>query len=103
MPERSDAASQLRNRIVSAMQEDTGVSQKMAEPLADSIMRCLAGEQPYFPTIPRSYPVKDIAKSLEGGTPVSRITSQYGISRSKLYELFPGGASGKKISGTSER
>lgn len=82
---------QLRARILEAFQRDIGISAGMAEPFVDSVMRCFAGEQPYFPALPRQYPVMHIKAALERGTPVKRVLSEFEVSRTTLHKLFPGG------------
>lgn len=82
---------QLRARIFDALIRDIGISERMAQPFVDSVMRCFAGEQPYFPARPREYPVMHIKAALERGTPVKRVLQDFELSRSLLHKLFPGG------------
>lgn len=82
---------QLRERILDAFTRDIGISERMAQPFVDSVMRCFAGEQPYFPALPKTYPVMHIQAALERGIPVKRVLSEYDLSRSLLHKLFPGG------------
>lgn len=82
---------QLRAKITDALIRDVGVSEQMAQPFVDSILRCFAGEQPYFPAAPREYPVLHIRAALEAGTPVKRVMREFDVSRSTLHKLFPGG------------
>ena len=96
MVNNTQSGAQVRARILAAMQIDVGISEKMAEPIADSIMRCLAGEQLYFPSLPRRYPIEKIADALQGGATVRSVIKNFDLSRSKLYELFPGGLPGRK-------
>ncbi|OUL25874.1 hypothetical protein BV378_14150 [Nostoc sp. RF31YmG] len=91
MARRKETAEQLRARILSAMQSDIGISEHMAQPFVDSIMRCFAGEQPYFPAAERAYPVLQIAAALERGATVRQVLRDFELSRAKLYSLFPGG------------
>lgn len=91
MAARKETAEQLRARILNAMQSDIGISEHMAEPFVDSIMKCFAGERPYFPMSGRTYPVLQIAAALERGMPVKQVLREYDLSRAKLHELFPGG------------
>lgn len=91
MARRKETEEQLRARILSKMREDIGISEAMAQPFVESVMRCFAGEQPYFPAAQRSYPVALIKSALERGGSVKKIMAEFEVSRSKLHELFPGG------------
>ncbi len=91
MARRKETAEQLRARILSAMQGDIGISEQMAQPFVESIMRCFAGEQPYFPAGERSYPTPQISAALERGCSVKQVLRDFELSRAKLYSLFPGG------------
>lgn len=82
---------QLRARILDAFTRDIGISERMAQPFVESVMRCFAGEQPYFPALPRTYPVMHIKAALERGVPVKRVISEFEVSRTTLHKLFPGG------------
>ena len=82
---------QLRARILDALLRDIGISERMAQPFVDSVMRCFAGEQPYFPALPRQYPVMHIQAALEQGMPVKRVLCEFEVSRTTLHKLFPGG------------
>lgn len=84
-------AEQLRAKITDALIRDVGVSEQMAQPFVDSILRCFAGEQPYFPAAPREYPVLHIRAALESGAPVKRVMQEFDVSRAQLHRLFPGG------------
>lgn len=91
MAGRKESVEQLRERILRAMQADIGISEQMAQPFVESIMRCFAGERPYFPAAARAYPVEEIRAQLRAGVPVKKVASTFMISRSKLHDLFPGG------------
>jgi len=82
---------QLRGRIFEALIRDIGISERMAQPFVDSVMRCFAGERPYFPSRSRDYPVLHIRAALERGTPVKTVLEEFELSRSLLHRLFPGG------------
>ncbi|MEA9550526.1 hypothetical protein [Xanthomonas campestris] len=97
----SESAEQLRERILRAMQQDIGISEHMAQPFIESIMRCFAGEQPYFPSVVREYPVLLIRAALERGEPVKAVMRSFDISRSKLHQLFPGGLPTRENRGMS--
>nr|WP_267191196.1 terminase gpA endonuclease subunit [Xanthomonas dyei] len=85
------AVNDVRERIMRAMQIDVGVGEKLAAPLADSVMKCLAGEQLYFPALKRSYAISEIHESLMRGDSTKSILQKFDLSRSKLHQLFPGG------------
>lgn len=91
MAKRSESTDQLRERILAAMRADIGISERMALPFVDSVMQCFAGERPYFPSVPKVYPVDLIKAALAKGIPVKHVMRQFDVSRSKLHELFPGG------------
>lgn len=91
MLKRRESAEQLRERILSGMQKDIGISEQMAEPFVESIMRCFAGERPYFPALQRDYPLAAIRSALESGVCKKDVMERFKVSRSKLHQLFPGG------------
>lgn len=82
---------QLRARITDALIRDVGVSELMAQPFVDSILRCFAGDRPYFPARPRQYPVLQIRAAFENGATAKRVMDEFDVSRSMLHKLFPGG------------
>lgn len=91
MARRKETAEQLRDRILASMREDIGISEHMARPFVESVMRCFAGEQPYFPATAREYPVGAIRAALERGAAVKSVMREFEVSRSTLHKLFPGG------------
>lgn len=91
MIRKRETEQQLRERIEDALVRDVGVSPAMAQPFVESVLRCFAGEQPYFPAAPRDYPVLQIRGALERGIPVKQVMRDFDISRSKLHQVFPGG------------
>lgn len=91
MAKRTESSEQLRERILSAMRADIGISEAMAGPFVESVMRCFAGERPYFPAALRDYDVVRIRSALERGIPVKQVMSDFDVSRAKLHDLFPGG------------
>lgn len=86
-----DTRAQLREKITEALMRDVGVSERMAQPFVESVLRCFAGEQPYFPAANREYPIGEIRLALERGTPVKRVLREQRISRTTLHKLFPDG------------
>lgn len=96
MTDKPDARLALRAKIAEALMRDVGVSERMAQPFVDSIMRCFAGEKPYFPAANRDYPLLQIRAALERGVSVKRVMRDFDVSRSMLHKLFPGGLPGRK-------
>ncbi|MCC8671432.1 hypothetical protein LN461_19040 [Xanthomonas arboricola] len=86
----------LRCRILKALEADIGISRKMAEPFVNAVLECFAGEYLYFPSKRRTYPLELIAEKLRAGATVKQVVREFDISRSKLYDLFPGGLPGRK-------
>jgi len=91
MARRKEAEDQLRERILIKMREDIGISEAMAQPFVESVMRCFAGERLYFPALSRAYPIEEIRTQLERGTPASAVCLRFDLSRRQLNRLFPGG------------
>lgn len=91
MARRKETSEQLRTRILDAMRRDIGISEQMAEPFVESIMRCFAGERPYFPAEQRAPDVVRIQRELEAGGSPDRVCERHGLSRRSLFRLFPGG------------
>ena len=82
---------QLRERIQQQMVRDIGISPHMAVPFVESVLRCFAGERPYFPATARDYPVLHIRAALERGASVDEVMREFDISRATLHRIFPGG------------
>lgn len=91
MAKRRESNEQIRERILAAMRSDIGISERMAQPFVDSVMRCFSGERPYFPATMREYDVGRLRAALERGIPVKQVMADFEISRAKLHDLFPGG------------
>lgn len=91
MVRRTETAAELRQRIFQAMQRDIGVGEKIAGPFVDVVMACFAGERLYFPAAQRCYPLAEIENALKAGASVKEVILKFQVSRTKLYELFPGG------------
>ncbi|MGX9960882.1 hypothetical protein ACW0US_19200, partial [Xanthomonas euvesicatoria] len=68
---------ELRDRISRAMQKDVGISEKMALPLVDAVMNCLAGERPYFPVRSKSYSIEDLRGALADGASQSEVSYKF--------------------------
>lgn len=86
-----DTRAQLREKITEALVRDVGVSERMAQPFVESILRCFAGEQPYFPAANREPPVSEIRVALENGESRRSVMRRYRISRVTLHKMFPEG------------
>jgi hypothetical protein len=91
----TDRTEALRRQFIRAIVEDTGVSETMAMPFANSIVAHLqreyASEKLYIPGPTRQYDVLQIRAALERGDSEARVRREHSISRSALYRLFPGG------------
>lgn len=96
MVKRADPAEELRERILAAMRADIGISERMALPFVESVMRCFAGERTYFPAERRQYPVDVMREALQAGSTPQQICRKYGVSRRQLNRLFAGGLPKKK-------
>lgn len=91
MRRRQATEQQLRDRILESFQRDIGISVGMAQPFVDSVMRCFAGERPYFPAHPRKYPLLQMRAALAAGDPLAKVARDFEVSRATLYRLFPNG------------
>lgn len=91
MAKRTESAEELRERILAAMRADIGISERMALPFVESVMRCFAGERAYFPVEPRKYPIEEIRTALTGGSTPRQVCRKYNISRRQLNRIFLGG------------
>ena len=87
-----DTRAQLREKITEALVRDVGVSERMAQPFVESILRCFAGEQPYFPAANGEPPALEIRRALESGRSVRSIMRRYRISHATLKRLLAGEA-----------
>lgn len=91
MSRRKVNAEELREQMTEALLRDVGISQRMSAPIVDAVMRCFAGQQPYFPSQERHYPVLQIQAALQAGRSVKQVCAEFDISRRQLYRLFPRG------------
>lgn len=91
----ADRTEALRSDLVRGIVEETGVTEAVALPFANSILaylqRTRAGERLYIPQPPRQYDVLQIQADLQAGLPVSRVCRRHGLSRTTLHKMFPGG------------
>lgn len=90
-----DSTTQLRQALVDAIVEQTGMRGVLAEPYADAVLAYLqrehGGGQLYIPAAARQYDLLQIRAQLERGVSVSRVCMEHAMSRTTLYKLFPGG------------
>ncbi len=91
MKSKPDTRAALREKMTQALMRDVGISEHLAQPFVDSILRCFAGEQPYFPSLNRDYPVLEIKAALEQGASPKRVMQEFDVSRTTLHKMFPGG------------
>jgi len=91
----ADRTEALRRDLVRGIVEETGVTEAVAMPFANSILaylqRTRAGERLYIPQPPRQYDLLQIQHDLESGIPVHRVCRRHGLSRTTLHKMFPGG------------
>ncbi|GAB3305690.1 hypothetical protein [Luteimonas notoginsengisoli] len=91
MSDKHASEAELRARITDALVRDVGVSERMAQPFVDSILRCLAGERVYVARGARDYPVLQIRAALERGHSAKEVCDLFSLSRRQLHRIFPGG------------
>ncbi len=95
MSKDTDRTEALRAELVRGIVEDLGVPEVLAMPYANSILSHLqreyGGQKLYVPSPPRQYDLLQIAAALERGISISRVSREFGMSRTTLYSLFPGG------------
>ncbi len=96
MSRRRNSADELRATLTEALLRDVGISERMSAPIIDSVMRCCAGQQVYFPAMERTYPVGRIAASLQAGRTPKQVCDEFDMSRRQLNRLFPGGVPGPR-------
>lgn len=90
-----DKTEALRSELVRGIVDQLGVPESLAMPYANGLLAYLqreyAGQQLYIPAAPRQYDVLQISAALGRGVSVARVCREFGVSRSMLYKLFPGG------------
>lgn len=90
-----DPVALLRQALVAAIVDHTGMRDILAEPFADAVLTYLqrehGGGQLYIPAPARQYDLLQIRAQLERGVSVSRVCMEHAMSRTTLYKLFPGG------------
>ena len=91
----ADRIEGLRSDLVRAVVEATGMRETMAMPIANSLLTMLqeryAGERLYVPKSARDSDMDRVREALEAGMKPKAVCRKFGISRSTLYRMFPGG------------
>lgn len=87
---------ELRRRITRGIVLQTGTCEQIAMQYADAVMVVLddartANGTVYVPAPMRQYDLLQIKAALERGVPRRKVQREFGLSRGKLFELFPGG------------
>lgn len=94
-PQEVDRTESLRSELVRGIVEETGVTEAVALPFANSILaylqRTRPGDRLYIPQPARQYDLLQIQADLERGLSVNRVCQRHGLSRSTLKRMFPGG------------
>lgn len=95
MSKDTDRTEALRAELVRAVVDGTGLSEQLAMPYANCVLAYLQSEYPgdklYIPAPPRQYDLLQITAALERGDSINRVCATHGLSRTRLYKLFPGG------------
>lgn len=94
-----DAVEHLRRLVVRGIVEQTGLNEEHAMPYATAVVSVLqaefGGERIHIPKPAGSaLPVsrkEQIRRDLLSGTSVNQVRARYGLSRSTLHRMFPGG------------
>lgn len=90
-----DKTEALRSELVSGIVEDTGMSEALAMPFANSVLKYLqrnyAGERLYIPQPPRQYDALQIAAQLRRGDDPRSVARRHMTTVRQLHRLFPGG------------
>lgn len=90
-----DPTTQLRQSLVAAISDQTGMRESIAMPFADAVLAYLqrehGGGHLYIPAPQRQYDLMQIRAQLERGESISRVCMEHAMSRTTLYKLFPGG------------
>lgn len=87
----TESSRDLQDELTAALVADVGVSEQMAQPFVDSVMRCLRGRKIYVPQAQRVYPTAQIRAELAAGRSVRAVARHFGLSRRQLHRLFPHG------------
>ena len=87
---------EMRREITRAIVIQTGTRETIAVEYTDAVMRCLddlrlENGMVYVPAPERRHDILQIRAALERGDLVTTVQREFGISRTKLFEMFPGG------------
>ena len=96
MTSRADRYNELMQKITTAIVLKTGTGEVIAQYYAQAMMEFLQELRPndgkvYIPLPPMRCDIAAIRAALEAGESVRSVCRRYGIGRTRLYELFPGG------------
>ena len=96
MSAQRDPYTDLLREITLSIVLDHGFREQIAAPIAESVMTCLqrrkaANNTLYVAAPPRQYDVLQIRAAFERGESIARVCRTFGISRSQVHKLFPGG------------
>lgn len=95
MSRETDRTEAMRQGIVDAIVQEVGMGERLAVPIADSVLAYLQREFPgqkiYIPAPARQYDVLQIRAALERGESPAAVCRNYAVSRTTLYKMFPGG------------
>lgn len=91
-----DAVENLRRLVVRGIVEQTGLNEEHAMPYATAVVSVLqeefGGERIHIPKVGGSLDRQAaIRGDLERGDSVNKVCLRYGVSRSTLHRIFPGG------------
>lgn len=80
----------------------TGTREQIAMEYADAVMACLqqrkaANGNVYVGSPPRQLDFMQIRAAFERGETVRSVCREFGVSRTKLYRMFPGGIPERQI------
>ncbi|PJJ99955.1 hypothetical protein CO615_04590 [Lysobacteraceae bacterium NML75-0749] len=96
MTSRADRYNELMQKITTAIVLKTGTGEVIAQHYAQAMMEFLQEQRAdngnlYIPLPSMRCDIAAIRAALEAGESVRSICRRYGISRAKLFRLFPGG------------
>lgn len=96
MTSRADRYNELMRKITTAIVLKTGTGEVIAQHYAQAMMEFLQEQRAgngflYVPLPPMRCDIAAIRGALEAGESVRSVCRRYGIGRTRLYELFPGG------------
>lgn len=101
MRNRGATRDELRRKITRGIVLETGTREQIAMEYVDAVMRVLDQERAangtvYVPSPPRQYDELQIRAAFERGDSRRKVMRDYGVGRTKLHEMFPGGIPEKR-------